>query len=53
MKVLQEKLQKCNDELSQANEYQHKLEKELKSTEVGDYKIIKYAFENNENIMTF
>jgi len=54
MKVLQEKLQKCNGELSQANEHQRELEKQLKSTEVGYDKIdTSYAFKNNENIMTF
>lgn len=36
MKVMQEKLQKCNEELSQANDHQHQLEKQLKSTEVSD-----------------
>jgi len=53
MKVLQEKLQKCNEELSQANEHQRELEKQLKSTEVGYDKIDTYDIKNNENIMTF
>jgi hypothetical protein len=39
MKVLQEKLQMCNEELSQANEHQRELEKQLKSTEVSYDKI--------------
>jgi len=43
MKVLQEKLQKCNGELSQANEHQRELEKQLKSTEVGYDKIDTYG----------
>jgi len=41
MKVMQEKLQKCNEELNQATDHQHQLEKQLKSTEVGDNKINK------------
>lgn len=49
---MQEKLQKCNEELIQANDHQHQLEKQLKSTEVGDQKIDTYFFKNNENIMS-
>jgi len=52
MKVMQEKLQKCNEELIQATDHQHQLEKQLKSTEVGDEKIDTYLFKNNENIMS-
>lgn len=44
MKVMQEKLQKCNEELNQATDHQHQLEKQLKSTEVRDNKINKYIF---------
>jgi len=51
LKVLEEKLQMYNGELNQAIEHKHQLEKQLKSTEVGDNTIDKYAFKNNENIM--
>jgi len=52
MKVMEEKLQKCNEELSQASDHQKQLEKQLKSTEVGDDKLDIYSCENNENIMS-
>jgi len=38
---MQEKLQKCNEELNRATDHQHQLEKQLKSTEVGGDKINK------------
>ncbi|KAF0760526.1 Uncharacterized protein FWK35_00012662, partial [Aphis craccivora] len=52
MKVLQEKLQKCNGELSQANEHQRELEKQLKSTESETRRITKQIEKNAVELET-
>ncbi|XP_025198104.1 LOW QUALITY PROTEIN: coiled-coil domain-containing protein 39-like [Melanaphis sacchari] len=49
-KVLQEKLQKCNEELSQAYEHQRELEKQLKSTESETRRITKQIEKNAEEL---
>ncbi|XP_026819655.1 coiled-coil domain-containing protein 39-like [Rhopalosiphum maidis] len=46
MKVLQERLQMCNEELSQANEHQRELEKQLKSTESETRRVTKQIEKN-------
>ncbi|XP_022180530.1 coiled-coil domain-containing protein 39-like isoform X1 [Myzus persicae] len=50
MKVMQEKLQKCNEELRQAIDHQHQLEKQLKSTESETRRITKQIEKNTTEL---